>query len=104
MALRQINATEFQQEVLGVDGPVLVDFFATWCGPCRAIAPMLDRFAEEHAEEVKMYKVDTDAEETLSTQYGIRTIPTIIAFRNGAEVKRAIFPRTPAALEELIQA
>ena len=102
MGLKQIRETDFDQEVLGHDGWVLVDFYATWCPPCRALAPLLERFADQNAERVKVVKVDTDADEPLSDRYGVRTIPTVIAFKGGQEVKRAVNPQSRAALEALI--
>jgi thioredoxin 1 len=81
---------------------VLVDFYAQWCPPCRALAPLLERFATENAERVKVVKVDSDADEDLAATFGIRTIPTLIAFQDGQEVARAINPQSRAKLEELI--
>jgi len=104
MALKQINETEFETEVLNGDGKVLVDFYATWCPPCRALAPLLERFAEQNADKVKVYKVDTDADERLAERYGIRTIPTLVLFEGGAEKTRKVNPQSRAALEELVGA
>ncbi|MFN3652895.1 MAG: thioredoxin [Armatimonadota bacterium] len=101
MAVPVIGEADWEAQVLKQDGWVLVDFFAIWCGPCRAMAPLLDRFAEMHPD-VKVYKVDSDADEPLSERYMVRKIPTVIAFKNGEEVRRAINPQTRAALEELI--
>ena len=103
MAVRQITGSEFQQEVLNHPGTVLVDFFATWCPPCRALAPLLDRFADEHADSLKIVKIDTDQEEALAESFGVRTIPTVIAFRGGQEVSRAVNPQSRARLEALIE-
>jgi thioredoxin 1 len=103
MALPQVNESQFESEVLKAPGKVLVDFYAVWCPPCRALAPLLERFAAEHAEDVKIVKVDTDADEELATRYGIRTIPTLVLFQNGEEVRRAINPQSRGKLEELIQ-
>jgi thioredoxin 1 len=102
MALQQVTGAEFEREVLKHDGWVLVDFFAVWCPPCRALAPLLERFAEQNADRVKVVKVDTDADEALSEQYGVRTIPTVVAFNGGEEVKRAVNPQSRALLEGLI--
>ncbi|HEU4751617.1 MAG TPA: thioredoxin, partial [Armatimonadota bacterium] len=94
--------SEFDQEVLKHEGTVLVDFFAVWCPPCRALAPLLERFSEENADRVKIVKVDSDQDEALAAEYGIRTIPTLIAFKEGREVTRAVNPQSRAALEALI--
>lgn len=101
MAVQQINDSEFEAEVLRHDKTVLVDFFATWCPPCRALAPLLERFADQNADSLKVVKVDTDANEALAERYGVRTIPTVIAFRNGQEVRRVVNPQSRARLEEL---
>lgn len=102
MAVTQIGASDWDREVTQHDGWVLVDFFATWCPPCRALAPLLERFAEANSDRVKIVKVDTDAEEPLSERYGVRTIPTVVAFKGGEEVRRAVNPQSRAALEALI--
>jgi thioredoxin 1 len=101
-AVRQISEGEWDSEVQKHQGWVLVDFYATWCPPCRNLAPLLERFAEQNAEQVKVVKVDTDADEPLSDKFGVRTIPTVIAFRNGEEVRRAVNPQSRSALEALI--
>lgn len=103
MAAKQISETEFKSEVTEHDGWVLVDFFAAWCGPCRWLAPLLDRFAEQHAGTVKVVKMDTDEFEEFSEKLGVRKIPTVISFRNGQEVRRAINPQSKEALEALVQ-
>lgn len=102
MAVKKIRGSEFEAEVLQHPKRVLVDFYADWCFPCRALAPRLEQFSEEHADEVKVVKVDSDADEELSNQYGVRTIPTLIAFENGQEVRRAVNPQSRAALEGLL--
>ena len=76
----------FSKEVLSSDIPVLVDFYADWCGPCKMLAPVL----EKAESEVKVIKVDTDIHEELARKYGIMSIPTIILFENGQEIKRNI--------------
>jgi thioredoxin 1 len=73
----------FDSEVLGVDGPVLVDFTATWCGPCRMLAPIVEKLADEFAGKLKVGKVDIDANPTLAAKYGIRSVPTVMVFAGG---------------------
>lgn len=102
MAVQKISGADFETEVLQHPKRVLVDFYADWCFPCRVLAPRLEQFSNEHAEDVKVVKVDSDADEELSTQYSVRTIPTLIAFENGQEVARAVNPQTRAALEALL--
>ncbi|MCC2671574.1 MAG: thioredoxin, partial [Armatimonadetes bacterium] len=97
-----IKGSDFEAEVLRHPQRVLVDFYADWCFPCRALAPRLEQFSEEHADTIKVVKIDSDADEDLSTEYGVRTIPTVIAFENGQEVNRVINPQSRAALEGLL--
>jgi thioredoxin len=101
MAVTKVRGADFNAEVLQQDGLVLVDFYADWCPPCRRLAPLLERFAEENAGTLKVVKVDSDVDSALSDQYVVRTIPTVIAFRGGQEVRRAVNPQTRAALEAL---
>ena len=86
-----INLTEssFDQEVLNVSVPVLVDFWAPWCGPCKMIAPIIDEIATEKAGVAKITKVDVDQNQAIAARYGIRAIPTLLLFKNG-EVKEQI--------------
>lgn len=78
-----ISSADFQSKVLDADKPVLVDFFATWCGPCRMLAPVLDEVASEVAGKAYVYKVDIDKSPDLAGRYGVSSVPTLIAFENG---------------------
>lgn len=82
MALLHITKDNFEELVLGADRPVLIDFFATWCGPCRMIAPTIEQLAEEHPEYV-VGKVDVDEEGALAQMFGIVSIPTLVVMKDG---------------------
>lgn len=88
MAALHLSAENFKQEVLEAKGKVLVDFFATWCGPCRMMSPIVDQLADELAD-VKVCKVDIDQAEALATEYGVEVVPTFIVFENGEEQLKA---------------
>ncbi len=90
MAIVTGEAGNFDAEVLQAAGPVIVDFWAPWCGPCRMLGPVLEAFAEKAEGKIKVVKVNIDREEGLAQQYGVMTIPTLILFRNGAEVRRSV--------------
>ncbi|MBT7332960.1 MAG: thioredoxin TrxA [Gammaproteobacteria bacterium] len=74
---------DFDQDVIQADKPVLVDYWAEWCGPCKMIAPILDEIASEYADRIKVCKVDIDANQDTPRKYGIRGIPTLMLFKNG---------------------
>ena len=89
MAVTQITSAQFEEEVLKSDKPVLVDFFATWCGPCKMMSPILDQLSEEKTD-VKFAAVDVDEAEELAVKYGISSIPCVILFKNGEEADRSV--------------
>ena len=96
-----LTEQNFEEEVLKSEIPVLVDFWATWCGPCRMLAPTIAKIAEEQRGVVKVGKVDVDEEPELAAKYGIASIPTLMVFKNGAVVKSSIGVVPKAAIEAL---
>ena len=94
-----VKTDTFDQEVLRSDTPVLVDFWAEWCGPCHAVAPVLDRIASERADELKLVKVNIDQEPDLAARYGVASIPTMILFRDGQPAASAIGAQPKGSLE-----
>jgi thioredoxin 1 len=85
-----ISDATFEQEVLKADKPVLVDFWATWCGPCRMIAPVLEEIAADKGEQLKIAKLDVDANPVSAGRFGVRAIPTMIVFKDGKEAQRLV--------------
>lgn len=94
----------FEEEVLKSSMPVLVDFWATWCGPCRMLAPVVEELATEYAGKVKVCKIDVDAAPNASTQYRIASVPTLIFFKDGQVVAQAAGLQSKAALQEKLNA
>jgi len=95
-----VTDQSFAQDVLGSDKPVLVDFWATWCGPCRMVAPVLEEIAVEHVEKITIAKMDIDANPSTPRDYKIMSIPTMILFSNGEPVKQIVGAKPKAALLE----
>lgn len=102
MAAMEISKDNFNQEVLDAEGTVLVDFWASWCAPCRMLAPVIDEVAKEMTE-VKVCKVDVDKEQELAQKYGVMSIPTLIVFKGGQEVKRSMGFIPKEAIKALFQ-
>ena len=100
MALEATDQT-FEEVVLGSEGKVIVDFWAEWCGPCHAVAPVLDRIADEH-EDVKIVKVNVDQEQGLAQRYGVSSIPLMVLFENGEPQAQAIGALPKGALERAL--
>ena len=94
--VKQINETDFEGEVLKSTVPVLVDFYADWCGPCKMVAPTMEKLSEEYGGKVKFVKINVDENQELSSKYDIMSIPTAMLFKNGT-VEDSIIGAYPAA-------
>lgn len=102
MAEVTLTAQNYQAEVVESDLPVLIDFWATWCGPCRIIAPVVAQIAQEYTGKLKVCKCDTDAEGVLAAQFGVQSIPTLVIMKDGQVVSRTMGAMSKAQLERFI--
>lgn len=98
-----VNGDNFERDVLGSDVPVLVDFWAAWCGPCRMVAPLVDEIAEEKSGSLKVAKVDVDENQAIASRYQIASIPTFLLFKDGQVADRMLGAMPKAAIENFIQ-
>ena len=94
-----VTESTFEQEVLQSDKPVLVDFWAEWCGPCHAVSPVLDRIVEERNGEIKLVKVNIDEEQELAMRFGVQSIPTMILFKDGQPAAATMGARPKGDIE-----
>jgi len=98
-----VNDAEWDQEVLKSDLPVLVDFWAPWCGPCRMVAPIVEELADEYVGKVRFYKLNTDDNVETASKYGIRSIPTLLVFKGGEIVDQLIGFRPKTELKRSLE-
>ncbi len=100
MSATSVTDADFASTVLASDKPIMVDFWAEWCGPCRAVSPILDKIAEEHADKISIVKLNVDDNPETAMKYGITSIPAMYVFRDGEIVKRVIGAKPKPALEQ----
>ena len=100
---QQVTGDTFEAEVLKSSIPTMVDFWAPWCGPCKAISPVIEELANEYDGKVKLVKVNVDDNPTIAAQYGIRAIPTLIFFKGGQQVNQITGAVSKAALAQALQ-
>ena len=102
MAVGKVSDANFDAEVLKATGPVVVDFWAEWCGPCKAIAPMLSEIAEEYRDKITIVKLNVDENPGVASKYGIMSIPTLMIFKNGELAARQVGAAPKQKLEQWI--
>jgi len=102
--IKNITESEFDSEVLGANGPVLVDYWAEWCGPCKMIAPVLEELATDFGDKITITKVDVDTNAAIAQKYGIRGIPTLMIFKDGEVHSTRVGAATKGQLKEFIEA
>ena len=98
-----VSAAEFDSKVLGAEVPVLVDFWAPWCGPCRLVSPVVESLGEKHGDKIAVAKVNTDENQQLAMRYSIFSIPTLIVFQNGREAARLVGYMPEQVMEERLR-
>ncbi|MGM9565292.1 thioredoxin [Evtepia sp.] len=102
MLVKDMNKENFQEEVVQSDKPVLVDFWASWCGPCRMVSPIVDEIAQERPD-VKVVKVNVDQEQELALQFGVMSIPTLVVMKDGKVVNQAVGVRPKEQILDLLK-
>ena len=103
MAVLKITSENFEQEVLKAAQPVVIDFWASWCGPCKMFSPIVDEFAEENEGKVKVGKVNIDDEPDLASRFGVMSIPTVMLFKGGVPVSTSVGVKPKHALEAMLK-
>lgn len=101
--MKEITSAQFEQEVLQANVPVLLDFYAEWCGPCRMLSPILDQLSEKLGDQAKIVKVNVDHAPDLAAKFGVMSIPTLIGFNKGQEVFKKVGLQQPAVLEAALK-
>ena len=99
---KEISSSDFEKEVIESDKPVLVDFYAPWCGPCKMMGPVIDELAEEVGDKAGVYKVNVDEQGELANQFQVMSIPTIIVFKDGKPVNQAMGVQSKEALKKML--
>lgn len=99
---RELTKENFDDAIKRNDKIVIVDFYATWCGPCKKLSPIIEEVAEENSDSIELYKVDTDKEQELAERYGIQYLPTVVYFKDGEIVKTTVGLQTKEQIEDVI--
>lgn len=103
MSAPHFSSSDFDEKVLKSDKPVVIDFYAEWCGPCQMAAPIIDKLSEEYSEKVLIGKIDVDEAQDIAQKYGVMSIPTMIVYKNGEEVDRKVGFPGEAGLRGLVE-
>lgn len=103
MSVVNLNESNFEEEVIKSEKTVLIDFWASWCGPCRMMSPVIDKIAEDMKDQVKVCKINIDEEQSLAVKYNVMSIPTFIVFKNGKEEARSIGVQDEAEIVNMLK-
>ena len=98
-----VKKSNFQEELISADKLVMVDLYATWCTPCKALAPVLEELADKYSDKIKVVKVNVDEEESIAAKFGIASIPTVIFFKNGQTAASFVGLRSASEIEKMIE-